>query len=95
MPFFPGDANDEDWQSRASCRGMPAETFYTDDYHRGQRRLDHEVYAKRICGGCPVELSCREYAVHAQEPYGIWGGTTPKERAALLSLAQLATVSAS
>ncbi|WP_281259665.1 WhiB family transcriptional regulator [Mycolicibacterium palauense] len=71
------------WHLRARCRGMPAEVFFADDHHRGQRRVDHENHAKFICGGCPVQFQCRTYAISVQEPHGIWGGTTPRERAAL------------
>lgn len=36
--------------------------------------------AEALCEGCPVLELCRDYAVEAQEPYGIWGGTRPKDR---------------
>lgn len=39
-----------------------------------------EETAKRLCEGCPLLEMCRDYAVEAQEPYGIWGGTRPKDR---------------
>lgn len=70
------------WQLHARCRGMPADVFFTCDQDRGRRRLDHEMNAKRICRNCPVIRECRDYAVEAAEPYGIWGGMSAKERAA-------------
>ena len=36
--------------------------------------------AEKLCSGCPLLEQCREYAMEAQEPYGIWGGTRPKDR---------------
>lgn len=36
--------------------------------------------AEKLCAGCPLLEQCREYAMEAQEPYGIWGGTRPKDR---------------
>ncbi|WP_166583722.1 MULTISPECIES: WhiB family transcriptional regulator [unclassified Mycolicibacterium] len=72
-----------DWQLHARCRGLPAEVFYTGDEDRGARRIEHEENAKQICGGCPVQRECLGHAIEADEPYGIWGATTPKERAAL------------
>jgi hypothetical protein len=36
--------------------------------------------ARAICARCPVTTQCREWAVRAGEPAGIWGGTTPDER---------------
>ena len=74
-----------DWQLHARCRGLPAETFYTGDDDRGARRVAHEEHAKQICRHCPVLRECLGHAMEADEPYGIWGATTPKERAALRS----------
>jgi len=72
-----------DWQLRARCRGLPAEVFYTGDDDRGKRRVEHEENAKRICLSCPVLHRCLRHAIESGEAYGIWGATTPKERAAL------------
>ncbi|WP_236737327.1 WhiB family transcriptional regulator [Mycolicibacterium llatzerense] len=72
-----------DWQLHARCRGLPAEVFYTGDDDRGARRIAHEEHAKQICHHCPVLRDCLGHAMEAGEPYGIWGATTPKERAAL------------
>ena len=69
-----------EWQLRGRCRGMPTEIFFTAEQDKGRRRLDHEKRAKRICQTCPVLNQCRQYAVAAAEPYGIWGATTPQER---------------
>ncbi len=83
-------AHDGEWYLRARCRGLPADVFFTEDQLHGQRRLDHEDNAKRICCSCPVRVRCRDYSVNAQERYGIWGGTTPRERAAVQRSAQSA-----
>ena len=72
-----------DWQLRARCRGLPAEVFFTTDEDRGVRRIAHEENAKRICRDCPVRAECLRHTMRADETYGIWGATTPKERAAL------------
>lgn len=72
-----------DWQLRARCRGLPAEVFFTTDDDRGIRRIAHEENAKRVCHGCPVKVECLSHAIQADETYGIWGATTPKERIAL------------
>jgi len=44
--------------------------------------------ARRICGACPVRLQCLDYAPAGADTWGgittgIWGGTTPCERAAM------------
>lgn len=36
--------------------------------------------AKRVCGRCPVQQACHDYAVEAGEQWGIWGGTTARQR---------------
>lgn len=72
-----------DWQLRARCRGLPAEVFFTTDDDRGMRRIAHEENAKRICRDCQVLRECLSHAIQAEETYGIWGATTPKERDAL------------
>lgn len=35
--------------------------------------------AEKVCAGCPVELECREYAIHTRQ-YGVWGGMSRQER---------------
>ena len=37
--------------------------------------------AKRICASCPVQRQCADYALAADERYGVWGGLTAEERA--------------
>ncbi|MFH8533400.1 WhiB family transcriptional regulator [Streptomyces tendae] len=39
--------------------------------------------AKAVCGRCPLERECREWAVGAGESAGVWGGLTDEERRAL------------
>lgn len=41
--------------------------------------LDMQREALRLCRACPNLEHCREYALH-YEMYGIWGGTTERER---------------
>jgi WhiB family redox-sensing transcriptional regulator len=75
-----------EWHLQARCRGLPSSVFFIEDNQRGRRKLDHENNAKRICASCPVRSRCREYALDASEPHGIWGGMTPEERAALVQM---------
>jgi hypothetical protein len=37
------------------------------------------LIAKKICGECPIQVLCRDWASKTQE-YGVWGGLTPLER---------------
>jgi len=33
-----------------------------------------------MCSGCPVKITCFEYALETDQRHGIWGGTSPNER---------------
>ena len=41
---------------------------------------------RAICAGCPVRSQCAEEAILSGEPWGIWGGLDPDQRAALAAL---------
>nr|WP_280268409.1 WhiB family transcriptional regulator [Nocardia wallacei] len=69
-----------EWQLQGSCRGVDSAVFFHPDGERGRARADRERNAKRICRDCPVLAACREYALSAAEPYGIWGGMSEEER---------------
>ena len=60
---------------------MDVETFYHPDNERGAKRQRHEMRAKAICATCPVVQPCLDWAVSRREPYGVWGGQSPDERA--------------
>ncbi|MGY3555501.1 WhiB family transcriptional regulator [Williamsia sp. R60] len=72
-----------DWQRDASCRTTDVTVFFPPNSSRGGDRALLEAHAKAVCVHCPVQNECRSHALTAGEPYGIWGGTTPKERALL------------
>ena len=75
-----------DWQLRAYCRGVDPSIFFPSaDSRRGWT----EAHAMAVCEKCPVITQCRQYALDAAEPYGIWGGTTPHDRALLTPHTQL------
>jgi WhiB family transcriptional regulator, redox-sensing transcriptional regulator len=40
--------------------------------------------AKAVCLACPVRTECLAYALDRDERFGVWGGTSPRERRALL-----------
>ncbi|OZF55309.1 WhiB family transcriptional regulator [Rhodococcus sp. 14-2470-1a] len=70
-----------DWQLRGSCRYEDPVLFYPPTSARGRSLAAMEARAKAICTDCPVMRTCRDYALEAAEPHGIWGATTSKERA--------------
>jgi len=63
------------WYDLAECRGM------TDLFH--PTRGEHTGDAKQVCLRCPVRAQCLDYALDTAEHYGIWGGTSERERRAL------------
>lgn len=72
---------EDDWQERGACRGVSPSLFFAPDNESPHQRRLREAAAKTICSHCPVRAACRAYAVQTGELYGIWGGTTERERA--------------
>jgi WhiB family redox-sensing transcriptional regulator len=76
------------WRYEARCQGEDTDTFYPP--------RDKEQYkiiatqAKSFCFGdnrknpCPVQKQCLWDAVSREEPHGIWGGLSHRERNALI-----------
>ena len=74
-----------DWQLHAACKDVNTNQFFHPDNERGSARTTRDERAKQICRRCPVMLSCREHALRAQEPYGVWGGLRERERHEVLA----------
>lgn len=74
-----------EWQYDAACQGLESARFFSPDAERGARRRAREAQAKAVCAVCPVLDRCREHALSAREPYGVWGGLTEHERSTLLA----------
>lgn len=66
------------WHEDARCRTTDPEIFF-DSSHR-------VAEAKRVCAQCPVRAECLDFSVTYNERFGIWGGLTQHERAALIRL---------
>lgn len=61
------------WRDDALCAEVPGDLWFPE-------KGEPAWIAKRICGMCPVSEECLEYALRANERYGIYGGLSPKER---------------
>lgn len=73
-----------DWRDSALCRGL-TEDFFPPTAGSGNRR--HRTAVKAAlgrCFACPARTRCLEWAVENKEYYGIWGGTTEKERRVMI-----------
>lgn len=62
-----------DWQVRAACRTEPIEHFYSAEPEAVRAAIG-------LCRRCPVRMTCLEAAVSRGEWFGVWGGTTERER---------------
>ncbi|MBB4854075.1 WhiB family redox-sensing transcriptional regulator [Mycobacteroides chelonae] len=69
-----------EWQVKAICRGMSTDIFYHAESQRGAIRKQYEVQAKQICNDCPVRRQCAAHAIRTDEPHGVWGAMTTRER---------------
>lgn len=75
-----------EWHEHAACRGCDPDIFFPEQLRAGRPRDDSADEAKAICAVCPVQNLCLDYALvltNAEDPYGIWGGMTAKERRTL------------
>jgi WhiB family redox-sensing transcriptional regulator len=63
-----------------ACFGMDIDLFYPGSY--ASTKVDE---AKAVCEGCAVRAECLAFVLTsgADSDEGIWGGTTPAERAAM------------
>ena len=77
--FAHAQAELEDSGETLACRKSP-DFFYPEDFYESSVRKIAETVAKELCLDCPLVALCKNYAVLAQEDYGIWGGTNARER---------------
>jgi WhiB family redox-sensing transcriptional regulator len=66
----------EEWRTRAACRGRSVDIFFPEDDHH--RRGELYGPARSICAGCEVRSECAQ--VGATEHFGCWGGLTEPQR---------------
>ncbi|MGD8148569.1 WhiB family transcriptional regulator [Ornithinimicrobium sp. Y1694] len=71
-----------EWQYDGACRTVSPEVFFHPEGERGPARRERDERAKAVCATCPVLQQCRDQALTAREPYGVWGGMTEAEREA-------------
>lgn len=68
------------WQSRARCVEVDPEIFFPE-------RGGSSKAARAVCNECTVRQECLLYALANREQFGIWGGTSERERRRLRRLA--------
>lgn len=73
--------DEPEWMEDAKCRGITATSLFYPD-----RSNDQVMQAKAVCKGldgsapCPVLQTCFDYAMDTEEKFGVWGGTSERER---------------
>jgi WhiB family redox-sensing transcriptional regulator len=71
------------WSERAACRGGEV-----DDWYAGPTTLKARA-ARAVCARCPVRARClaeardleRDFSIYSR--WGLWAGTTPRQRLAM------------
>lgn len=61
------------------CREIGTEAYY-DLYTRELVLSPEAKLAQETCEKCRAKIACLSLAIIEGEPFGIWGGTTPRER---------------
>jgi WhiB family redox-sensing transcriptional regulator len=64
---------DRRFMDKGMCRGLDPDMFFPE---RGGPTRE----AKVVCQACAVRDECLEYALDNAEKFGIWGGTSERER---------------
>lgn len=76
------------WRRHAKCAGQDTEKYYPPRSRELYKPIADS--SKGICKGrldgheCPVRMQCLTYAISTDEPHGIWGGLSHRERNALV-----------
>jgi hypothetical protein len=65
------------WRARGRCQTVDPETFFPAPSEPADAAL-------ALCRSCDVQGSCLAWALDAGDCNGVWGGTTPRERRAML-----------
>ncbi|PZM96381.1 MAG: transcription factor WhiB [Actinobacteria bacterium] len=68
---------DDAWRTRGACRSVDPETFFPAPSEPADAAL-------ALCRTCEVQGPCLAWALEVGDCHGVWGGTTPRERRAML-----------
>jgi WhiB family redox-sensing transcriptional regulator len=61
------------WQGKAACKGTDTELFYPE--------VGASIApAKAVCASCLVRNMCLDFALSHNEKFGVWGGTSERQR---------------
>lgn len=66
----------EPWTEQGICRTVDPDVWFPE-VGCGRPAVQTAV---KICQGCPVRRECLAAALERNERFGIWGGTTERQR---------------
>lgn len=69
-----------DWRMSAACRHSSGDVFFPEGDPSVPAVAAQVAEALSVCGGCPVRIPCRDFALGTHQKWGVWGGTTEDER---------------
>lgn len=67
-----------DWRTLAECRDSDPTLFFP--VGSTGPAVAQIAAAKEICGSCPVNEDCLQYALETNQEAGVWGGYAEDER---------------
>ena len=68
---------DPSWRTRGVCNGVDPETFFPAPSEPADAAI-------ALCRRCDVQGPCLAWALDVGDCHGVWGGTTARERRAML-----------
>jgi hypothetical protein len=71
------------------CSGSGGDQAFPEIPVGGWSPKQEVAHASEFCAGCLVKGECLQFALRTEKPgryqsFGVWGGTTPRQRQALL-----------
>jgi WhiB family redox-sensing transcriptional regulator len=84
-PSYNRNRRPDDWTERGLCSQLPTtqsdNLFFGIERREAPGRLAAAVNkARAICAQCPVAAACLTNALVRDERYGVWGGTSGRQR---------------
>ena len=67
-----------EWRRNAACNGCDVELFFP--VGSTGPAIAQIAAAKEVCGQCPVQAECLDFALVTNQESGVWGGATEEER---------------
>ena len=69
--------DDTAWRTRGVCQSVDPETFFPAPTEAADAAIE-------LCGRCVVQGACLAWALEVGDCHGVWGGTTARERRAMV-----------